>query len=36
MQVTDCEEEGLEGVQSALGEYELDASDPARQKYETL
>ena len=31
MQVTDCEEEGLEGVQSALGEYELDAADPARQ-----
>ena len=30
-QVTDCEEEGLEGVQSALGEYELDAADAARQ-----
>ena len=30
-QVTDCEEEGLEGVQSALGEYELDAANSARQ-----
>jgi hypothetical protein len=29
--VTDCEAEGLEGVQSALGEYELDADNPARQ-----
>ncbi len=31
VQVTDCEAEGLEGVQSALGEYELDADNPARQ-----
>ena len=29
--MTDCEEAGLEGVQSALGEYELDSADPARQ-----
>ncbi|KAK9846296.1 hypothetical protein WJX81_001127 [Elliptochloris bilobata] len=29
--VTDCEHEGLEGVQSALGEYELDTANPARQ-----
>ena len=30
-QVTDCEAEGLEGMQSALGEYELDSEHPERQ-----